>query len=198
MSKVFDTLLLKGVRQGFVPARTQESRDWFRKNAKKVKTNPLSLMKEDRDRLKRQTSVGSMYFFYYDAKHKKTLPYFDRFPLIFPIKRYKDGYLGLNLHYLPHPLRANLMDALYEIANNDKYNQTTKLKISYDILNKAAKFKAFRPCIKRYLTTHIKSKFMYVNPSEWDIALFLPVESFDGATKQKVWADSKKIIKKKK
>jgi hypothetical protein len=55
---------------------------------------------------------------------------------------------------------------------------------------------AFRPCLKRYLLQNIKSQFLRIDANEWDIAIFLPVESFIGATKQKVFSDSKKSISK--
>lgn len=64
----------------------------------------------------RDLSVGSMYMFIYDAKWKKTLPYWDIRPLIFPISRSKDRFMGINFHYLPVPYRAMLMDALYDFA----------------------------------------------------------------------------------
>jgi len=128
------------------------------------------------------------------AKGRKTLPYYDRLPLIFPFKMVKGGFYGLNMHYLPLPLRAKLMDALYETTNNKAYDETTKLKINYQILSKAAKFEPFKPCVKRYLTSQVQSKFMYVYPSEWDIALFLPTERFVGASKSTVWSQSKKKI----
>ncbi len=76
-----------------------------------------------------QPAVGGMYMYLYDAKTKSKLPYYDRMPLIFPYKKVKGGFFGLNMHYLPLPLRANLMDALYDTANNNRYDETTKLKI---------------------------------------------------------------------
>ena len=86
------------------------------------------------------------------------------------------------------------MDALYDVANNDKFDETTKLKMNYSILSSSSKFKYFGPCVKHYLNEHLRSRFLYVYPSEWDIALFLPTERFVGATKQKVWQDTKKLI----
>jgi hypothetical protein len=86
------------------------------------------------------------------------------------------------------------MDALYTITNNKKYDETTKLRISYDILNAASKFKFFRPTIKRYLSEKVKSRFLYINPTEWDIAIFLPVERFQKASKETVWNESRKSI----
>ena len=195
MAVLFDEILSKGIRAGKVPAREQQSRTWYRDTANKFRTvNERNLMKGDTDRIRSQPTIGHMYMFYYDAKHKETLPYFDRFPMIFPYKKVRGGFMGINLHYLPHILRAKLMDSLYDISSNDKYDETTKLRLSYDILSSAAKYKWFKPCIKHYLTSQVRSRFLYVYPAEWDIALFLPLERFQGATKSKVWADSKKLI----
>ena len=41
---------------------------------------------------------GKMNMFFYDPKHKKKLPYYDTFPLVLPIERYNDGFLGINFH----------------------------------------------------------------------------------------------------
>ena len=193
---LFDEILAKGVRSGQIPAREQTSRDWFRKTASSFgRVNENQLLKGGSERLRTNISIGSMYMYTYDAKHKKTLPYFDRFPLVFPFKKVSGGFMGINLHYLPLPYRAKLMDSLYSISNNNRYNETTKIGMTYDILNGSSKFRYFKPCIKKYLTTQLRSKFLYVYPSEWDIALFLPLERFEGAGKSKVYADSRNIIR---
>ena len=195
MATLFDEILTKGVRAGQIPAREAKARDWYRDTAKTYgRVNEGKLMKGDADRLTSRPSVGQMYMYFYEAKTKETLPYFDRFPLVFPFAKVKGGFYGLNMHYIPLILRAKLMDALYQTASNTRYDESTKLKISYDILNGAAKYQEFRPCVKRYLTSQLRSKFMYIYPSEWDIALFLPTERFQGASKTKVWSDSKKKI----
>jgi hypothetical protein len=193
---LFDEILAKGVRSGQIPAREQTSRDWFRKTASSFgRVNENQLLKGGSERLRTNISIGSMYMYTYDAKHKKTLPYFDRFPLVFPFKKVSGGFMGINLHYLPLPYRAKLMDSLYSISNNNRYNETTKIGMTYNILNGSSKFRYFKPCIKKYLTTQLRSKFLYVYPSEWDIALFLPLERFEGAGKSKVHADSRNIIR---
>ena len=190
----FDELLAKGIRQGKIPARTSSARKWYRGQAEKVTTSPRNLMTREADRLVNKQGVGNMYAFFYDPKTKAKLPYYDTFPLVFPIKKLPDGFLGINMHYLPYQFRARLMDALYTITNNKKYDETTKLRISYDILNAASKFKFFRPTIKRYLSEKVKSRFLYINPTEWDIAIFLPVERFQKASKETVWNESRKSI----
>jgi hypothetical protein len=195
MATVFDTVLTKGVRSGQVPARTEAARRWYRDTAQGYKRiDERALMRGDKERLTSTPLIGNMYMYYYDPKHKQTLPYYDMFPLVFPYKKVQGGFMGINLHYLPLTYRAKLMDALYDVTNNDNFDETTKLKMNYNILNGASKFKYFAPCVKHYLTEHLRSRFLYVYPSEWDIALFLPTERFHGATKQKVWAESKKLI----
>lgn len=195
MATLFDEILTKGVRAGQIPAREQKARDWYRDQASSYRRLNERQFVQDSQRFTSKPRVGSMYMYYYDAKHKDTLPYYDRFPLVFPISVVKGGFYGLNMHYLPLQYRATLMDSLYDIANNRRYDETTRLRLSYEILDKAAKFRFFRPCVKRYLTQQMRSKFLYVYPSEWDIALFLPLERFQGARKTTVFADTKKFIR---
>ena len=196
MAKLFDEILSQGIRAGQMPARTSTARQWFRDKASGLgKINDDKILRGDRDRLKNRTAIGKMYFFMYDAKHKDTLPYYDKFPLIFPVDRVQGGFYGLNMHYLPLPLRAQLMDSLYEVTNNDRYDETTKLKLSYGILKGAERFNLFKPTFKRYLTSQVRSRFVEVYPSEWDVALFLNTEQFIGASKTKVWADTRKILR---
>jgi hypothetical protein len=199
-AKIFDDLLLKGIRSGQVPARTQSARDWYRAQAKSVSrttfSNEIQLVREmGTERYETRFRIGHMYMFTYQPKHRDTLPYYDRFPLIFPINKAKGGFLGINFHYLPLQLRAKLMDSLYEVSSNNRFDETTKMKVSYGILNGASKYKEFKPTVKHYLTSQIRGRLVYVNPAEWDIALFLPLEKFEKATKTQVWTDSRKIIR---
>ena len=196
MAKVFDDILVKGIRAGQVPARTQAARDWYRNAAQQVTGAKVTESKMLRDTSRQESTfrLGHMYMFSYEAKHKDKLPYYDRFPLIFPINTAKGGFLGLNMHYLEPRLRAQLMDNLYDTATNKNYNEQTKLRISYDILNGAAKFRLFKPTLKHYLNGQVKSKLVYINPSEWDIALFLPTARFVGASRKQVYSDSRAIL----
>ena len=199
MAKIFDEILLKGIRAGQLPSRNSTARVWYREKAKDVgKVNETAFFKSastDRFRNTGQFKIGSLYMFFYDPKHKDTLPYYDRVPLIFPINKAEGGFLGINFHYLPLKMRSKLMDALYDTASNDKYDETTKMRISYNILNATSKYKEFRPAIKHYLFNHVRSRLLYVNPSEWDMALWLNIAKFEGATQAQVWEDSKKIIR---
>ena len=198
-ASLFNDILLRGIRSGQVPARTDAARKWYRDTAQKsVKNGPINagrVERELKDRGANTSAVGNMYFFAYEAKHAKTLPYYDKFLLIFPIGPAPKGFMGINMHYLPPILRAKLMDGLYDTITNDKYDTSTKLDLSYKLLNSASKFREFKPTIKHYLNAQTRSRFFYVNPVEWDIALFLPTANFVGASKNKVYADSRRIIR---
>jgi hypothetical protein len=195
MANIFDEIITKGVRAGQVPARTKQARDWYREQAGSFRRiNENKFFKSDSSRLTKKPIIGSMYMYFYDAKHKDTLPYYDRFPLVFPFAEAKGGFLGLNLHYLPLDQRAILMNALYGVTSNNRYDESTKMKLNYDTLKSASKFKLFKPCVKHYLTSQVQTQFMYIYPSEWDIALFLPTERFQGARKTTVFKDSRKQI----
>lgn len=203
MATLFSDILAKGIRQGQVPARTASAREWYRAQAttaagRKMTAATILATKDQgrpKARLVGEGYFGKMYLFEYDPKLKDTLPYYDRFPLVFPINKAKGGFLGINMHYLPPQLRAQLMDALYTVASDDKYNERTRLELSYDILNSASKFRLFKPTVKRYLTSHVKSRFVEIFSSEWDTALFLPIQSFQKATQSKVWADSRSMLR---
>lgn len=159
---------------------------WYKSTASNVNKMDLS----EKARLASTPKPGSLYLFQYDPKHKDTLPYYDTFPLIFPIEPAPDGFYGLNLHYLDPRLRAALMDKLHSYASDQRYDMNTKLNINYHLLKETAKLKLFKPCLKRYLNAHVRSKFMTIYPAEWDYALMLPLQRFQKASQQKVWADS--------
>jgi len=77
-----------------------KSTQWYRdKIAEFGKPGAMDLIRDG----KRNNNpfFGRLNMFFYDPKFKKTLPYYDTFPLVLPLERYDDGFLGINLHYLP-------------------------------------------------------------------------------------------------
>lgn len=150
------------------------------------------------DRHQLTVSPGDMFFFVYDAKWKKTLKYYDTFPLIFPLEFHKDRILGMNFHYLDPLSRAKLLNLLMETRTNDNYDETTKLKLSYQIVSGMSKL--VQPTLHMYLLDHVKTKFIKIEPIEWHWTIFLPTEKFVddrgrtrvAVSKGKVWNDSKK------
>ncbi len=188
---LFDKLEGEAFRKGLTK-RSKEASKWFMQKMKNMqKINMHTMIKDPRLVKKQRPRVGDMFMYAYDPKNRRTLPYYDRFPLTIMVGKAPGGFYGLNLHYLPLKHRAIFLDRLTSITNNKKFDETTRMKLSYDLLKAATKFKYFAPCFKHYLTEHVDSKIMKVEASEWDIAIFLPTENFAKAKKTKVWKDSR-------
>ena len=96
----------------------------------------------------------------------------------------------MNLHYVSPRNRMLIMNSLSDIATNARYDSSTRLALSYRVLQGASKFSTIKPCIKRYLYNNVKSSFVTIDANEWDIAIFLPVQRFRKASASKVWSDS--------
>ena len=165
-------------------------RDMARGLASQTAATSNMIMRREDQNLVSYMSPGNMYMFSYDPKMKKELPFYDRFPAVIAFKGLPDGFLGLNLHYIPILYRAKLLDALLDNLNNDKLTKSTKFRISYQMLDGATKYKYFRPCVKRYLFSHVRSKFLQVHPKQWDIAAFLPLAQFQKESIENVYRDS--------
>ncbi len=191
---VFDNILTKGMQAGKIPGRSNDARNWYRDTASKFSVTPSRLMKENASKFTNLTEPGSMLLFNYDPKHKKDLPYYDTFPLIFVVGPAEGGFHGINMHYLPLRQRAVLMDALYNITTNSRFDDSTRLKLSYQVLKSASSYKFFAPCFKHYLNKHVKSRKLLIDSVEWDIALFLPLQRFQKASASQIYSDSLKKV----
>jgi hypothetical protein len=178
-----------------VEKNTEKSLKWFKRQLSEIRTiNRKELLKDENFKTRSRALPGRMFMYFYDPKHKKTLPYYDRFPLIFMVEKAKGGFYGLNLHYLPHKQRALFFDRLTDFSTNKKYDISTRLRLSYKLLKGAAKLKMFGPCFKHYLSEHVRSRMIEVPASEWETVLFMPTENFKKKNKNQVWTDSRKAI----
>ena len=186
--------LKSAIKTSGATAKARAAGDWFREKVKQASASARMRAVTPTQLLKRQeegsATLGKMLFYKYDPKFAKKLPYWDMYPLVFPFEKAKGGFYGLNLHYIPPRDRAVLMDELKEYATNNKYDATTRLKITYDLLKG---FGRAVPCVKRYLGTNVRSNTVRIDADEWEIAIFLPVERFQKQSKRTVWNDSKKF-----
>jgi hypothetical protein len=155
--------------------------EWFKNKLAELSKRPSDIFKQ-----KSRPEIGSMYLFVYDPKYKDTLPFYDMFPLVIPIEFQNEGFLGLNLHYLPPNSRVSLLNALATLANNDKYDDSTKLVISYEVVSRYSRqFPGNKDCIKRYLYGHVRSQFQYVSPSDWSKVVTMPLQKWKVNTNKK-------------
>ena len=103
------------------------SQDWYRDKIKEFGTPKTLDLIRDGKRSSRPF-FGRLNMFVYGPKHAKKLPYYDTFPLVLPLERYSDGFLGMNFHYLPIPLRMKLLDKIFDEVNKvlSKQNSNNK------------------------------------------------------------------------
>ena len=198
MASVFANLI-KNTPNGALPTKTAEAQRWVQNTATRSMGNAANVIKSAPASASAarpaNSLIGSMVLFQYQATTAKDLPYWDKFPLVFPFDMTADGMYGINMHYLPIPLRARLMDALMHIADGPMNSEKTKLQLSYQVLQSAARNNYFVPCIKRYLNKGLASKLVVVPATEWSVALFLPLERFQKASSREVHDDSRRKIK---
>ena len=129
--------------------------------------------------------------FFYDPKLKAKLPYYDTFPLVLPLEPYSDGFLGINLHYLPMTLRLQLLDRLVDYSNNTKFDESTRLAVDY---SKLKKLSIIKPTLKRYLAGRVKTQFRRIDADEFTVAALLPIQRFKKASASEVYKDSRSMI----
>ncbi len=164
--------------------------NWYRDKIKEFGTPSAQALIRDGKRRGRPFT-GKLNMFFYDPKFKEKLPYYDTFPLVLPIEGYSDGFLGLNLHYLPIPLRIRLLDRLVAYSSDAEYDKNTRLNVSYTGLKNIG---LIRPTIHKYLYGQAKSDFRRIDADEFTIAALLPVQRFKKSSAAVVWGDSRSMI----
>tara|TARA_Y100000310_G_C20634214_1_gene790312 strand:- start:558 stop:1040 length:483 start_codon:yes stop_codon:yes gene_type:complete len=146
------------------------------------------ILRSYRDEVVTKIELGDMYLYRYLPKHRKTLPYYDLYPMIIAIDYRKGGFVGVNLHYIPPKYRVillnNLKNTVKTVAGRDIF------KIKYPILAAAKKYAYAMPCIKHYKYSQLKSMVRRIPSEEWSLASILPIEKFKKESKQTVWKES--------
>jgi len=174
---------LKSMKRDTIARNSRRSKNWFK--------NKITKGKFDKKYIKSRPSFGGVYTFVYSPKYQKTLPYWDRNPLIVVIDHYAGGFLGLNFHYLPPKLRAIFMDKLLDFRRG--FRDKARIKVNYGQLKSMSKLRYYKPTIKRYLTSHMRSKLILIPEEEWKEMLLLPYAKFS-IPNTKVYQKSRALI----
>lgn len=190
----FEKIRQKMARYG-IPALTNFSRNWLKDNVYKATSSPNRRKLLTQGQSLQEALIGKMFLYFYDAKMKEELPYWDKFPLILCVDVAEDGWYGLNLHYLPLPLRIKLFESLLTLADNQQLDKVDRLRMSYKVLKGFSQFPEAKPCFKRYLASYVQSDLLEIEPVDWETAVFLPVEMFQKQPKEKVWKESRSNVR---
>jgi hypothetical protein len=184
-------------RYQYDPSIVGKSRTWFTQQVnllKKENINRRNLFQQS-GQVKGKVQVGNLYMYYYDPKYKEELPFYDRFPLVFPFEQAEGGFYGLNMHYLTPHLRFRVFEQLLKFKSAKTITDTTRLRYSYSTLKALSAFPLAKHCVKRYLLEHVTSVIRLVPATDWASALMLPTEMFAKASAQQVWKETAQGIR---
>ena len=135
--------------------------------------------------------IGNLYTYLYDPKTKDKLPYYDIVPLVIPVQYTNNGFYGLNFHYLSLVERNKLLNIILPFSQK---SETSKKKSSYAKLVSLASG-LWSPCCKRYLWSHIRTKFVNIPQEDWYEIIKMPVISFQKANTKDVYRQTKRMMK---
>ena len=187
--------LKTAIRTSTAPAKARAAGDWFKEKVRQASASARMRAVTPNQLLRRQPEddimLGKMFFYKYDPKFAKKLPYWDMYPLVFPFERAKGGFYGINLHYLPPNARTDLLLRLIK-AQGGSGNLDADFKLGRLTFNVISRFKPAIPCIKRYLYGQVRSKGFYgISGEDWAYAAALPIQQFEKADASTVWKWSK-------
>lgn len=164
-----------------------ELAEWLEKKAGAVASSTARrklLEADSRLRDTDSTFVGNVYFFKYNPKNKVTLPQYDKFPMAIVLDWKENGFLGLNLHYLPKGQRNAMLSIFSKYKEDHRLKNTMSPGKSnnwtglMDSLSNTGGQNLPKRCLKRYLWSHVTSQFVEIYPEEYNIAVQLPVEDW--------------------
>jgi len=184
MASVFDTIKQRA-------GNADKSATWYRTQVNKIASNKTAGQLFRENKLNSRPSVGRLNLFGYNPKFRKTLPYYDVFPLVLPLEPISGGFMGMNFHYLPPLLRFRLLERMQATASDTKFDKNTRFEVNYDDVKS---IKIVKPTIKKYLYSYVQTGFLRINADEAATAIYLPVQRFKKASEATVYADSRRFI----
>lgn len=182
------TSILKNSSKYELSQMANAGASWFRDQIAEIRKNRFNkynFIKNAKQDTVRRLEIGKLYFFEYVPKYSgigteipdsQLLPVFDRYPLVLPFSIVPNGFVGINLHYLPIKYRAILLDKLSETAIIPQ----NRLKVNWAILQQFARLRISEYAVHRYLLNHITSTFRLVRLPDYANAIMLPISGWYG------------------
>jgi hypothetical protein len=167
------------------------SAEWYRNTVRKLGTRVTANKMMQDGILTNRPNIGLLNLFYYDPKYKKTLPYYDIYPLVLPLDVIPGGFAGINFHYLAPLQRFRLLERLESFKNKRRIDNKTLLNVN---LSRVKNIPEVKPIIKKYLFNHVRSRFLKVDLTQAAYAIYLPVQRFQKASAQSVYRQTREAM----
>jgi hypothetical protein len=171
---------------------------WYQRKIKSLGADRYSatqhIMQGSKEgRVVSRPEFGMLNLFYYEPKGASKLKYYDIYPIVLPFESHRNGFTGINFHFLPIPLRIELLERL------QLYSRGDTLEVYWDLI---AEWRSVQPIVRRYLKQQVKSLFLRLPLDDMLVGSLLPVQGFykgDWNYKQRVpnrivWRDTRRRI----
>lgn len=173
---------------------------WFKKAAQTIQSKMPPGMIDLKT--EKEPPIGELVLFRYDPKHKETLPYYDIHPLVLVCWWTNTDVYGINLHYIPPPIRKKLIEKMLELKDRYKPYDSKSSKKKYveavlPFLEAFGNSDMFSHTYKHYLLSNVRSKFGVINKEWWKVVIKLPLQDFKKASIKQVYADAARLRSKK-
>ena len=149
---------------------------WYRNAVSSIADRATATRLMRSGKLNGRPSIGRLNMYFYDPKYKKTLPYYDRFPLVLPLERIPGGFAGINFHYLRPVARFSLLERLQRFSTRGReVTSRNRFDVSYD---RVKNIPLVKRTIKKYLYSHVRSSFLRIDYDKAALSVYLPVAQF--------------------
>ena len=171
-----------------VESDLRSSLDWFLRKITKADKSAGKALRSYDDYVSK-IERGKMYLFSYLPETRDKLPYYDLYPVVIPLEYRRNGFFGINLHYIPPKYRVVLLKKLESTVRGDIF------RLKYDMIKAARRFSYAMPCLKQYKYSRLKSRIREIPKDDWSLAALLPIDKFVKESRQTVHKESINKIK---
>ena len=136
--------------------------------------NPRNLIHDEEGHgiARARPGYGELNLFGYFPEKPDRLSYYDLFPIVLPLVRHRNGFTGLNFHYLPPVLRVKLLTILAEAYGDEP---TQRINVTYFMIRQ---MRLIKPIIRRYIRTQVQTLYLRIPLDDMLIGILLPVQQF--------------------
>ena len=180
---------------------------WYRSKIKQLAPRITAEQMIDQGKSTTRPTYGMMNLFRYKPINAGKLRYYDVFPLVIPFKKHRNGFTGLNFHYLSIPMRINLLERLQAFEDSGTLYSLDAKNVG-DLLafewGEIVGMRGIKPTVHRYLAQYVYSNFLKIELEDMVVGALLPVERFytgdlwkdvrERVQPRRVWDDSRRVV----
>ena len=184
---------------------------WYRNKIKELapRVTATQLISEGKGEQKvtARPTYGMMNLYWYKPLNAARLKYYDLFPLVIPFKKHRNGFTGLNFHYLSVPMRINLLERLEAFEDSGTLYSLDENDIGQLLSfqwNEIKGKRGIKPIVRRYLAKYVYSNFLKIELEDMVAGALLPVERFyqgdlwddrmERVLPRRVWDESRRVV----